>query len=1090
MKKNIHLCMIFLFLFASQVYAQNHTITGTVIAKEDGLPLPGVSVRVAGTTVGTVTGPDGKYSISASDNNVLVFTFIGYDVQQTNVAGKSVINITLQSGNTQLTEVIVTALGIRREKKALGYAVQDVKGDDLIAADQSDPLKALSGKVAGVQITASGGTPGAGAYIQLRGQNSLTGDNQPLFIVDGVPVDNSQNYSGDPSQGKNNLLQGAANTNRAADINPNDIESISVLKGPSAAALYGFRAANGAIIITTKKGAMGKPQVDFNTGVSFDVVNKLPKLQNQYVKGLNGQIYPYSSTNRYSWGAKADTLYWTGVPNQYDVHGDLVGKSSPLAKIPFTPYDNLNNFFKTGVTYNNSVSLSGGNDAATYRTSVTNVYQTSIIPTQYYQRTSVAFSGQLKISSKIKASTSLTYTSSDGNIAQQGSNLSGIMLGLTRTPISFDNSFGRKDPTDPAAYLYPDGSQRSYRNGTYDNPYWTINQNPYTTNIGRLFGNVQLDYNIGNGFSALYRLGTDTYNDNRHQLYEINSGAYPGGRIFDDRYTYRSLNSDLILSYTKKFAQDFQFDAKIGNNFYGYKLDELYTQGDGLVAPGFNNIANASSIISTNPITNFRTAAVYYDLNLGYKSLLYLETTGRNDWGSTLPKGKDSFFYPSANLSFVFSELGDLKNSDVLSFGKIRLSATQVGKVPDPYRTSSFYTPTTYTDGYTTGISYPSNGQASYGLINVLGNANLKPERTNSFEIGTQLAFFRSRLGIDATIYHSKGTDLLVTAPISGSTGYQYLTLNSGSIRNNGFELQVNGSPVKNNNFTWNSFVNFSLNRNKVLALAEGVNQITLNGFTGTVIAQIPGAPAASIYGYGYVRDNNGNIVVSDVKNTNGSNISDITGYPISNTNVQKIIGNTNPRFLMGFGNTFTYKKISLYTLVDWKFKGDIWDGTRGSLAAIGTSDATSNRNTNTVFGGVYGHLDANGNLVHYNSSGQEVAGGGAANTSSVPLDQGWFQGDGGGFGNINEQFIEDGSFVKLREVSLSYDFKSLFFGKSSNFIKGFTIGAFARNIIIWTPYKGIDPETSLTGATSAQGIDYFNNPGTSSYGINLKARF
>lgn len=1088
MKKLLHGCVVFLLLFASQVYAQNRTITGTVTAREDGLPLPGVSVRVQGTTIGTVTGADGKYSITTANNNILVFTFIGYAVQNASVAGKSVINISLQSSNNQLTEVVVTALGIRREKRALGYSIQEVKGDELVAANQSNALGALAGKVAGVQITSSGGTAGSATYIQLRGTNSLTGNNQPLFVIDGMPIDNSQNQTTDP-------LQGGTPINRGADINPDDIESVSVLKGPSAAALYGIRAANGAIVITTKKGVAGKVQVDFNAGVSFDVVNKLPKLQHEYIKGVNGTIPSNTSTSRYSWGAKADTLFRTGVPNQFDVNGNIVGKSSPLAKIPFTPYDNLNNFFRTGATYNNSVAVSGGSDIATYRASVTNVYQTSIVPTQYYQRTSVAFSGQLNVSKRLKASTNMTYTSSDGNIAQQGSNLSGIMLGLTRTPISFDNSFGRKDPTDPAAYLFPNGTQRSYRNGIYDNPFWTINQNPFTTNLNRIIGNIQLDYNIGSGFSALYRLGTDDYQDNRHQYYEIQSGAFPGGRVIDDQYSYRSLNSDLILSYTKKLGSDFQFDGKIGNNFFGTKLNNLYTTGDALVAPGFNNVANASTIIAGNLITPYRTVSAYYDLNLSYKSVLYLETTGRNDWASSLPKNNDSFFYPSVNLSFVFTELGALKDNSVLSFGKLRLSATQVGNAPGAFQTSSFYAPSSYADGYTTGIAYPSNGLASYGLTANLGNSILKPEKTVSYEGGLQLQFFKNRLGIDATVYHSKGTDLLVNAPISGSTGYTSITLNSGSVRNNGFELSVNGTPVKSGNFTWGSFVNFSLNRSKVLELAPGVQQITLNGFTGTLIAQLPGAPAASIYGYGYTRDNNNNIVVSDQKqvdaNGNITNVAHVSGYPISNTNDQKIIGNTNPRFRMGFGNTFTYKKVSLYGLIDWKFRGDIWDGTRGSLAAIGTSDLTSNRNTNKVFNGVSGHLNAGGNLVHYAADGKtELPGAGAVNVLSVPLDQTWYQGNGGGFGNLNEQFIEDGSFVKLREVTLSYDFKDLIFGKSATFVKGFSFGAFARNIIIWTPYKGIDPETSLTGASQAQGIDYFNNPGASSYGVNLKVRF
>ncbi|WEK19394.1 MAG: SusC/RagA family TonB-linked outer membrane protein [Candidatus Pedobacter colombiensis] len=1081
MKKLLQSLFILMFV-AGAAMAQDRTITGTVTAKDDGLPLPGVSVKVVGTSIGTSTDANGKYALKiASGPASIVFSSIGYLQQVVSVGSSNVVNVVLATDSKQLGEVVVTALGIKRETKALGYAAQSVKGEDLTKTDQGDVLKSLSGKIAGVQITSSSGTPGASSYIQLRGANSLTGNNQPLFVIDGSPIDNSQNYSGDPSDEKNNLLQGASNSNRGADIDPSDIESITVLKGPAAAAIYGIEAANGAIVITTKRGKAGKMQVDFNTGVSFDKVNRFPKLQNQWVKGTGGVITPFSSTNRYSWGPNAKDVSWNGIPNEYDIHGDVVLNTDPTAKIPFVPYDNLHSFFRTGSTFTNSVGVSGGNDVATYRASIGNMYSNSIVPLQNFQRTSITFAGDLKISEKLKLATSMTYITSDGNMPQQGSNLSGIMLGLTRTPISFDNSNGATRADDPKAFLFSNGLQRSYRNGIYDNPYWTINKNPYKTLLNRLIGNLQLDYTIGNGFSAMYRAGLDTYNDNRHQYYEIQSGAFTGGRVFDDRYTYRSINSDLILSYTKVINDKWRFDGKVGGNLYNRKLDELYTQGDGLVSPGFDNIYNASTLKSANFITPYRKGGVYYDLNLSYNNMLYLETTGRNDWTSTLPKGSNSFFYPSANFSFVFSELGEIKEG-ILSLGKIRASIAQVGKDPGPFKLNSYYVPTTFPDGYTSGISFPSNGFGSFGLDNILGNPNLKPEKTVAYELGVQLQFFNNRLGLDVTGYYSKGTDLIVQAPVSGASGYQYVTLNSGSIRNRGLEIQVTGTPVKNTDFEWDSFLNFSMNRSKVLSLAPGVEQITLNGFTGTVIAQLPNMPAGIIYGYGYTRDNGGNIVIDDRDNV---------GYPLTNTNIQKEIGNPNPKFLMGFGNTFTYKGLSLYALIDWKFKGDLWNGTRGSLAAIGTSDLTNNRNTLKQFPGVLGHLNDNGDLVHFDSNGNEVAGAGSANSLSVPLDQNWYLGDGGGFGNLNEAFVEDASFVKLREVSLSYNFSKLFNkGDKNPFVKGLTAGLFARNIIIWTPYHGIDPETSLTGATSSQGMDYFNNPGTSSYGLNLKFKF
>jgi TonB-linked SusC/RagA family outer membrane protein len=1080
---------LFVVLMLSGVLAsaQSHSVKGRVIGP-DGNPASGITVQVQGSTTATATNSNGQFELSVPLNSTLIFTGVGFVEQSVKVGDRSVINVTLQTESQRLNEVVVTALGVRRNRNDLGYAAQTINADEIEKAGQTDALKALSGKIAGVQITSSTGTPGGSAYIQLRGANSITGDNQPLFVIDGVPIDNGQNYSGDPADLTNNLLFGATNTNRGADINPDDIESITVLKGPAAAALYGIGAANGAIIITTKSGKEGKIQVDFSSSVAFDKVNRYPGIQNQWIKGSGGAIGTYPSSNRYSWGARADTLLWTGVPNDFDVHGTLVGKSDSKGKIPFVPYDNMKNFFRTAPSFTNSISFSGGNNLATYRVGYTNLYQKSIVPTQYFERNSVNFAGSLNLSEKFKVSTNLNYTRSNSTQPQNGSNTSGIMLGLTRTPIDFDNSNGATDAKDPKAYLFPIGSeyaglQRSYRFngelGIYDNPYWTLNKTPYTTDLNRLIGNIQLDYNIGAGFSALYRLGTDTYQDNREQYYDIGSSAYSDGRIFYDRYTYTSLNSDLILAYSRELSDKFKFDGKIGNNLYSNSLNEIYTQGDGLVASDYNNMDNATVVKSSNFVTPYRRASAYFDLNLNFESILFLEITGRNDWSSTLPRDKNSFFYPSANLSFVFTKLGGLQDGNVLNFGKLRLSAAQVGKDAPAFALNGYYTKSTFADGYTSGITYPSDGVPGFGRVTTLGNPDLKPEKTTSFEAGLDLKFFQNRLGLDATGYYSKGQDLIVTAPLASSTGYLYQVINSGSIETKGIELQLTGTPIQSGDFRWDAFINFSHYKNKILKLADGVSQITLNGFTGTTIAQIAGYGAASIFGFGYERDDKGNIVVED-------RAGDAQYYPIAPA-VQEFLGNTNPKFLLGFGNTFSFKGFSLYALFDWKHGGKMWDGTRGSLTAIGTSDNTNNRGDMYLFKGVLGHLNDAGELVHNDGSGNEVAGAGAVNTNAVPLSEDWYLGNGGGFGNLNEAFIEDASYIKLREASLSYDISSLITKK--RFIKGASLGAFVRNVIVWTPYKGIDPETSLTGATSAQGIDYFNVPGTMSMGLTLKIK-
>lgn len=1073
------LCLLIFTGLMTGLYAQQREVTGKVTGT-DGVPVPYATVQIKGTNRGTTADQGGNFRIMVDGNNVvLVVRSVGFTLKEIPVGAATTYDVALVQDNRSLQEVVVTGLGIQRQKKALGYAVQDVKGDDLTKASQGDALRALSGKVAGMQVIGSGGTPGASTFIKLRGTNSLTGNNQPLFVIDGIPVDNSQNYSGDPADGDNQVLQGATNTNRGADINPDDIESISVLKGPAAAALYGIDAANGAIIITTKKGKAGKISIDFSTGVSFDVVNRLPKIQKQFAKGSGGLLAPFTSSNRYSWGPNIDTLFWTGISNEYDFHGDVVGASDPNANIKFVPYDNTEDFWQTGVTYNNSLSFTGGTEAATYRMSVSHNYQSSIVPLQYQQRTAIALAGQLKVSEKIRTSANLNFNVSNGSMPQNGSNLSGIMLGLTRTPISFDNSNGGLDADDPRAYLFSNGLQRSYRNGIYDNPYWTINNTPYTTAVNRLIGSLQVDWDFIKNFTLTYRIGTDVYSDNRHQYYEIQSGAYNGGRLFDDRYTYKSVNSDAIITYAKQISKDFRIDVKVGNNLYSRRMDELYVQGDGLTSPGYDNISNATVQKSYNYVTPYRRVSGYFDINLDLKSMLFLELTGRNDWSSTLPAGNNSFFYPSASLGFVFTELDGLRGGDVLSFGKIRLSAAQVGKDPGAFVTKSFSVPTTYPDGYTTGISFPYDGKGGFTMDYVLGNPNLKPEKTVSYEVGLQLQFLQNRIGIDATAYHTKGTDLLVESPIAGSAGFQYVNLNAASIRNNGLEITLSAKPIVDRAFTWDLFVNYSMNRSKVLSLAPGTVQVTVNGFTGTVIAHLPNEPAGIIYAYGWERDNQGRVIVSD-------NAGDF-GYPVVSS-LQKRVGNPTPVFLMGIGNTFNYKRFSLYTLVDWKHKGDLWNGTRGSLQAIGTSYYTLDRGREQIFEGVMGHLNDAGEIVHH-EGGAEKPGGGAVNTTAVPLDESWYLGNGGGFGAQTETFIDDASFVKLREVTLSYDFGTNMF-KNSKFVKGITVSGFARNIIIWTPYKGIDPETSLTGATNAQGMDYFNMPGTSSYGLNLKFKF
>ncbi|HEX2901077.1 MAG TPA: carboxypeptidase-like regulatory domain-containing protein, partial [Bacteroidia bacterium] len=574
-----------LLLTVTSMYAQE-VLKGTVKEELTGDPMPGVTVFEKGTSNGTITDAEGRYEIRTKDaQSILVFRYVGYAT--TELAGGG--DVSLKEDVLMLDEVVVTALGIKTDKKALGYSVQKVGGDALTNSGESNVINGLNSKVAGVQVISSSGTPGAASFIRIRGSSSLTGNNQPLIVVDGVPMDNSQNNGGNPDDEDNALLEGVAQSNRALDINPNDIQEVTVLKGPAAAALYGIQAANGAILITTKKGSTtGKGvSVSFNTSMAWDQVNKLPELQNKYSQGDLGEYYGPETGVSTSWGALIDSLFWDNNPDpndiyDYDQHGRIVGASDPNANEKVTPYDNLKSFFQTGLTTDNSLALSGGNGISSYRFSIGNTHQTGVVPLSTFDRTTAKLAGETQLSRRLRTAASVGYTRSGGSRVQQGSNISGLMLGLLRTPPTFDNSNGVTDPTDPSAYLLTDGSQRNYRGGGgYDNPFWTINRNPYTDEVNRVYGFTSLTYDVTNWLNIFYRIGTDAYSDDREQAFAIGSRSAPGGRIFLEKHNYRHINSDLWVTAQHDFSEKFSGSLLVGNNLFSKSYNKLYTQGDG-----------------------------------------------------------------------------------------------------------------------------------------------------------------------------------------------------------------------------------------------------------------------------------------------------------------------------------------------------------------------------------------------------------------------------------------------------------------------------------------------------------------------------
>ena len=1073
MKKLFLLIVLFVFISGYTLFAQTIVITGTVTSSVAGEgPIPGVTVQVKGTTVGAITDLNGKFSLSAPQSaTTLTFSYIGMKTFEVAISGRKVVDVTMESDLVGLNEVVVTALGISRERKSLGYAVQDVNGDKINNAETGSVLSALTSKVAGVNITSSAGTAGASSFITIRGQNSITGNNQPLFVVDGVPIDNSMNYSGNPDDGINNLGGGVAYSNRAIDLNPDDVETISVLKGGAATALYGLRAGNGVVIITTKKGggADGKMAVSFSSSVGIDKVNKMPEMQMMYAQGSNGV---YGTTTTSSWGPKISDMRYDGATDYpRDKNGRLVLATAPTANqdLLAQAYNNADNFFQTGLTINNNLSLSGGNKDANFYLSIANSSVNGIVPNNTFGKTSVKLTGETKLGSKVKVSGSANYIRSGGERMQQGSNTSGVMLGLLRETPSFDinNGHGKDGYKFEDSYMYADGTQRAY-SPSYDNPNWTVNKNIFKDQVDRILSYVSLVYNPIANMTVTYKLGNDLYIDRRSGHTALLSSNIPDGQQEEDHHFNNDLNSDLTINYTKELFTDFSTNITVGQNMFQSSYQQLYTQGTGFVVPDFYHISNTSSQLVRESISKYRTAALYADVQFSYRSMVYLGFTGRNEWSTTLPEANNSFFFPSASIGFIFTELPVLKGNKILSFGKLRASYAEIANHATPYNTQNTYTLGSISDGWATGDSFPFNNIAGFKLSNTLANPTITPERLMSREIGLELKLLNNRIGFDITYYNNQNKDLLIFVPVTGSSGFNAQYMNAATMENKGIEIMGNVVPITTPDFNWSITVNFTKNKNKVLTLAPGVTDIGLGGFTGSTINVVAGEAYGSMFSTSFYKDDQGRVIINDAAGAG-------YGYPIKK-DVMGSLGGIAPNWTMGITNELSYKGIGLSFLLDIKNGGIMWDGTRSRMNGFGTSKATENRGEAVVFDGIKGHI-TNGALVTS----------GVVNDISTTYTQYYYSTIAGGASPAQEQFVEKTDWTRLREVTLSYSLGNLL---KKTFIKHLKVYATGRNLWLSTPYKGIDPETNLFGATNTQGLDYFNMPNTKSYVFGVKLDF
>lgn len=1089
--RKLLILLTILMLSCASVFAQTRTITGTV-KDEAGQPVSGASIVIKGTPRGVSADAAGEFKINVKAGDFLEISAANFITSDVRVGSQNSITVNLKRGDNVMEEVVVTALGVKRDKRELATATQTINSDEINKSGSGNALSELNGKASGLTVINSSGDPGAGTYIRLRGVTSITGNNQPLMVVDGVPIDNSVNAYDPTSATPNvsgpssNQTGGATPSNRGVDLNPSDIESVTLLKGPAATALYGISAASGAIIITTKKGGAGGTHISFNSSVTFDKVSQLPGFQTQYSQGSNG-IYagPTGNSNRrLSWGAAIDTLFWDGVPNIWDPHGNIVGASNPSKKIPVTPYDKYN-FFQTGTTYNNNIALSGGNNKSGFRLSIGNLNQVGIIPNTKYDKTTLAVSGQSAVTDKFSISAGVNFIRTTNDKVQQGSNVSSIMLGLLRTPPTFDNSFGLKDPVhDNASYLQPDGQQRDYRGGAgYDNPYWTVNRIPFHEVVNRVFGYAQASYQLFDWISFNYRLGGDVYSQNDKNAYDIYSNAFPAGAIHLSNYTNEQYNSDFTINLKKNFSRDFTGSLLLGQNYFTTTYNAALSHGTGFVLPDFLDMANATSYTTNELQTKKRTTAFYGEAHLDFKEMLYLTLSGRRETSSTLPAANNSFFYPSASLAWEFTKVPFLSSGKVLNYGKIRVSAAQVGKDAPVQGLLTYFSQASIADGFTTGIQFPINGNAGYQLsstIATIGNPDLKAEKTNSFELGTDLGFWKNRVVLNATAYYSKSTDVILVVPIAYSTGFAAELLNAGTITNKGLEITLNTTPVKLRDFRWDLNFNWSRNINKVTALAEGVPKVLIAGFQNGEVDAIAGKAFGQIYGSVYQRSDPNNmksaLLINDIPGDPGF------GMPIVSSQ-NAAVGDINPDWTGSAISTITFKGLSIGVQLDTRQGGVIWDGTRGAMSYFGTSAESGNRNTPVTFNGVLGHLDGAGNVVHYEGT-TEVSKAGSANTNATKYNQYYWQNVGSSFVGPAEPSIEDASWTRIRQISLGFELPKNLIQKAHFTNVTFTV--FANNPFLWTKYKGVDPETSLAGPSNGQGLDYFNNPGTKSFGLRL----
>lgn len=1047
MRKIQALLLCFALLVTGLAVAQTRQVRG-VVTDSAGAPLPNVSIQVQNTNVGTRTSETGTFALELpAGSNTLLVSSIGYETQQVNVANRDNVSISLGAARqTAMQEVVVTAMGITRTQKSLGYSTTNVKGDELTKARESNVINSLAGKVAGLRVTSQSGTPGGASKIILRGQSSFSDPSggQPIFVIDGLPIDNSSQQLGTTPTAVPQGTAGVDFGNRAGDINPDDIESVNVLKGAAATALYGARAKNGAIIITTKRGRRGASVVRFNSSVRFDNPLRLPDYQNEYAQGNYG-IYSVNNTN--GWGPKISEVQDRTFPN-------FLGQQATLQAYP----DNVKQFYKTGNTYINSISFEGGGEAGDFRLGYTNNYQTGIVEKESFLRNSINLNAGRAISPKFDVRTTLNYVNTVGkNRPIQSSNNSNSLVQIVQfLPRTVDTRALKENYFDPVT-----GEQITLTpTRTGNNPYWVIYNNTSENNVERIYGNVVLSYKPIPWLTISDNFGSDVYNEFRKLVTRPGTAGQLQGNFFQANLFNRILNNDFIVTADKRVTNDWGIRALVGLNNYEtyYRRDQADAQQ--LTVDQLYTFGNAGNIANNNTSNKKRIIGVYGEIGFSYKNLFFLNATGRNDWSSTLPIENRSYFYPSVSSSLVFTELW---KPHFLSFGKLRASWANVGGDTDPYRLTFNYNPVTQVFAqYGQGSLFPYNGLLGFTIPPTIPNAKLKPQNQQSYEAGVDLRFLKDRARVDFTWYRTKTSDQLIALALPQSTGFATKFVNAGSIKNVGIELTVGGRPVSLKRFNWDIDVNFAKNKNTVEDLPAEITQYQLASAYNGLQIRARNGEQIGMWGTGFERDPDGNIVINP---NNG----------LRRVVTDQRFGNVYPDWTMGINNTFSYKGLNLGFLVDIRQGGVFYSGTVGTLRSLGLAKETAiDRDKIIIDKGVI--LDA--------TTGKYIP-----NTIPVQSMQDFW----GQFGNntASEPAVFDASYVKLREVVLNYALPATWFGRQ-RFVKGLSFGVEGRNLwLIKSNVPHIDPETNLFGTASVgEGVEFYNMPSTRSFGINLRATF